>query len=277
MTPVAGPAPGAPDIAATQMRECLVGLRQGKMLGCRAYGHLWRQRQKRLGIAAREVRHRDDLTLPPEDFVRERRDVAHVDAGAYDPAALADSPQGQRNEIAGRREQDRSVEFHGRRFFGGACPHGAQLACEGLRDAVAGAREGEHLPALPHRNLRDDVRRGAKAIETQTPRLAGPHQRAVADQAGAKQGRRLDVAVAGRQREDIALVGNGAVGIAAIDLITGEARRIAEVLAPRAAMHAGAARPAQPRHADTRPRREPAGAGTVGQHPAHDLVARHQR
>ena len=67
-----------------------------------------------------------------------------------------------------------------------------------LRLLVARAREGEHAPPLVERHLGDDVRRGAEAVDAEPLGVAGQPQRAVADQAGAQERRRLDVVVAVR-------------------------------------------------------------------------------
>ena len=55
-------------------------------------------------------------------------------------------------------------------------------------------------------------------------RVAGHAQRAVADQPGAQQRRGLGVAVAVGQRKAVARVGDGVLGVAAVDLVAGEAR-----------------------------------------------------
>src|SRR4051812_43370326 len=99
-------------------------------------------------------------------------------------------------------------------------------------------------------HLRHDVGGGAKAVNADQPRVPGHAQRAVTDEAGAHQGRRLDVAPAGVDRKAIALVGDGQLGIAAVDLIAGESRAVAQILAAAAAVSADAACPAEPRHAD---------------------------
>ena len=70
------------------------------------------------------------------------------------------------------------------------------------------------------------------------------------DQPGAEQRRRLDIEIFIRQMEDVAMVGERVIGIAAVDMVAGEARRAAEVLAPRPAIVAFPAGPAQPRDAD---------------------------
>ena len=67
---------------------------------------------------------------------------------------------------------------------------------------------------------------------------------AVAYEAGAEERRRLGVRVALRDREAEALVGDGELGVAAVDVVAGEARVVAQVLAAGAAVAAAPARPA---------------------------------
>ena len=116
-------------------------------------------------------------------------------------------------------------------------------------------------------DLRDDVGRGAEAVEPEPLGVAGEAQRAVADQARAEQRRRLEIRIARREREAEALVGDDLLGVAAVEVVPGEACPVAEVLPPGRAVAAPAARPAEPRHAEP--------AAVVGL--AHDLVAGHER
>ena len=77
-------------------------------------------------------------------------------------------------------------------------------------------------------------------------------ERTVADEASAEQRRCFDAPVADGQREAEALVGDRLFGVSAVDVVTGEARRVAEVLAAASAVAADSARPAEPWDADTR-------------------------
>jgi hypothetical protein len=124
-----------------------------------------------------------------------------------------------------------------------------------LRLYVAGAGEGVDLGALRACHLRHDMRRGAEAVNAEAgelafERLAGKLERAIADQSGTEQRRSLGVAVTFRQFEHIARVGHRVAGIAAVDLIAGEARIVAEILLARAAIGASAVGPAEPGHTD---------------------------
>ena len=83
----------------------------------------------------------------------------------------------------------------GRRHVGVSRPRRSESSRKRLRGAVARPREREYPPAFPCGDLRDDVRRGAEAVEPEAHRIAGPAERAVANQAGAQQRRRVGVPV----------------------------------------------------------------------------------
>ena len=188
-----------------------------------------------------------------------------MDPGADDRAALRDRRERGRDELAGRGEDDRRVELLGRRAR--ARPLRAERARERLRLVVALARDREDAAALRPRDLRDDVRGGAEAVQPEPLGVAREPQRAVADQPRAEQRRRLEVAEPVGDREAEALVGDDPLGVAAVDVVAGEARAVAEVLAAARAEAALAARPAEPGHAEP--------AAVLGL--ADDLVAGHER
>ena len=71
----------------------------------------------------------------------------------------------------------------------------------------------------------------------------GEFERTVADQPGAEQRRGLGVAIGLGELEGVARVGNGVAGIAAVDVIAGEARVVAEILLAQAAITTGAVGP----------------------------------
>src|SRR5205085_4547202 len=163
-------------------------------------------------------------------------------------------------------EDDRGVELLRRLLAGRARPLGAERAGEGLHLLVARTREREDAPALVARHLRHDVRGGAEAVEAKAFRVAREAKRPVADQPGAEERRGLDVRVSLRDREAEARVGDRVLGVAAVEVVAGEARSVAEVLPAAQAVAALAARPAEPRDAD-------APAGRLVD--ADDLVAGH--
>src|SRR6185503_21314711 len=110
-----------------------------------------------------------------------------------------------------------------------------------LRGGVVGPGERERAPALVDRDLADDVRGGAEAVQPDALGVAAHPQRAVADQARAEERRGLEVAVALGQREAVARVGDGARRVAAVDVEAGESPADAQVLAAAAAVPALAA------------------------------------
>ena len=96
---------------------------------------------------------------------------------ADDDAAALERAQRGRDELAGGGEDDRRVERL-RRPGSSASPAHSQPSSRAkrLRGLVAGAREREHAPALVERDLGDDVRRGAEAVERRA-RAASPATR----------------------------------------------------------------------------------------------------
>ena len=162
----------------------------------------------------------------------------------------------------------------GRRIAG---PFRAERAREILCRRVAGAGEGEEPAALMARHLGHDVRGGAKAVDPEALRVARHAQGAIADQPGAHQWRRLDIAVTRIDRKAVALVGDGQLGIAAVDLVAGEAGAVAQILLPAAAILAHPAGPAEPRHPDPVADRESIGRFALLDDGADDLVPGDQR
>src|SRR5690606_15025514 len=98
-------------------------------------------------------------------------------------------------------------------------------------------------------------------------------ERAVADQAGAKQRRRLHVAGPLRNAKAVGCVGDRILGVAAVDLVAGEARPVAQVLMAAHAVGADSAGVAEPRDADAVARRELRHAAAELVDAADDLVA----
>src|SRR6202022_4034703 len=111
-------------------------------------------------------------------------------------------------------EDDRGVQLARRPLVGSAGPGRPELAREGLRLLVAGARERVHAAPLVDGQLADHVCRRAEAVE--------------ADARGGDARRR----------------------VAAVAVKAREARPRAEVLPPRQAVAALAVRPREPGHAD---------------------------
>src|SRR5262249_24703282 len=67
------------------------------------------EREQLLAVLSRQICDRPENALAPEDRVRKRRDVAHVDAGVDDRAALRDCAKCRGDELAGRGEDDRGI------------------------------------------------------------------------------------------------------------------------------------------------------------------------
>ena len=148
-----------------------------------------------------------------------------------------------------------------------ARPYGALLLCEVLGPGVVWPREREYLAALVGRRLADHVGGRPKPVQAEPGRVAGQLERAVADQPAAQERGGLLVGELVRKGQAVALVGDGPLGVAAVDIAAGEARVQAEVLAVRRAEAAGAVGPAEPGHADS--------SAVLGA--ADDLVSEHDR
>jgi hypothetical protein len=117
------------------------------------------------------------------------------------------------------------------------------------------------------RDLRDDVGGRAEAVQPESLRLPRKPQRPVPDQPRAQQRRSLQVLEAVGNRKTEPLIRDRPLGVPAIDVVSGEARKVAKVLAAGRAVPALATRPAQPRNAQPAP--------VIGL--ADDLVAGDQR
>ena len=167
---------------------------------------------------------------------------------------------------ADRGEDDRPVELLRRQLRGPARPLGAEAAGERLAVLIPVAGEGEDAPPFVDGDLAEDVGGGAEAVEADPLRLADQPQRPVADQPGAEERRRLGVGVDVGDREAEVLGGDGELGVAAVDVVAGEAGVLAEVLAPLAAVAAvPSAQPSQgtPTRSPSAKRSAPSPAATT--------------
>ena len=117
-----------------------------------------------------------------------------MDAGADHGAAGRDGTERRRNQGADGREEQRRVQLLGRPLVRGAGPFGAKAQREFDRRPVARPGEGENPAALGAGDLGDDVRRRAEAVQTEAFGIARHGERAVADEPGAEQWRRVDIA-----------------------------------------------------------------------------------
>ena len=129
-------------------------------------------------------------------------------------------------------------------------PHRAESAGKILRRDVVGSREGIDRPALPARDLGDDMSGGAEAIDAEPLGVARHHQRPPADQAGAQQRRDRNIVAVLAERESIAGIGNGVRGEAAVARVSGEERTVAEIFHALLAEPADAAGISEPGDSD---------------------------
>ena len=118
---------------------------------------------------------------------------------------------------------------------------------------------------------------GAEAVEADSLSASSHRVRPVADQPRAEKRRRLEVRVARRHGEAVALVCDRLLREPAVDVVPGEACVVAEVLAPAEAIAAAAARPGEPGDADTLPDCESGHAFADGVHRADDLMPEDER
>src|SRR5712691_2563168 len=153
----------------------------------------------------------------------------------------------------------------------------AALQRKGLAGRIAGAGEGEHLPSLSPRHLREDMRRGAEAIQAEVLRIIRLGEGSEADQSRTEERRRLGIAVTLRQRHAVALVGHRILGITAWNMKSREACPVAKVLATAPAVLAFPAGPAEPWNADAGADDEAGRIPAVRNDLSHHLVARGDR
>ena len=120
---------------------------------------------------------------------------------------------------------------------------------EDLALVVAGTGEGEDPLALVLCDLGDDVSGRPEAVDTEVLDVRGLHRQppgTIADEAGAQQRRRLGVAVALGQGEDVPFIGQVVLGEPPVQGVPVELRLVAQVFPSRPAVGALAAGPAQP-------------------------------
>src|SRR5205085_9610052 len=97
-------------------------------------------------------------------------------------------------------------------------------------------------------HLADDVRGRTEPVQADPRRVAGHRERPLSDESGAQERGRLKVRISLGHGKGVALVGDRVLRVPAVDVVTGEARAVAEVLQPRAAVAALAVSPPEPRH-----------------------------
>ncbi len=187
-------------------------------------------------------------------------------------AAFAQRFERGGNDFTGGREDDRGVEFLGRRIESAAGPRRAQLEGEFLVPGIA-RRSVDGCAPVP-RHLNRHVRGRAEPVEAEAPALldAGETQAAEADNAGAEQRGRVLIGEAIGNGVDEIFGCDDIFGVAAIDGVAGEFRMVAEILGARAAIAADAVGAMQPGNSNARAKREASSAGTELLDHADDLV-----
>jgi hypothetical protein len=116
--------------------------------------------------------------------------------------------------------------------------------------------------------------RSAKAINPEALHVTRRSQRAIADQPGAEQRCCRDIVILIGQREAVTCIGHRSLGIAAIDLIAGEAGLLAQILPAAPAILAFPAGPAKPGNAHAVARLELRHVWADRNNPADDFMAR---
>ena len=134
-------------------------------------------------VGAREVGHRAQHALAPEDLVGEGRGCRSCGC-----PRRRRRRRGPPRAAPPARARPTGAKMIAASSSSGAGPSASPAHShpssqrEGLRGVVVGAGEGEDAPALVARDLADDVRAGAEAVEPEALRVAGHPQRAVADE-----------------------------------------------------------------------------------------------
>jgi len=146
-----------------------------------------------------------------------------------------------------------------------------------LTRLIAVAGEGEDAPSLPGSDLRQDVRGGSEAVKAEALGIAGHLQRAIADEAGAKQRRRFDIAEPVGDVQAEAGVRKHVRGVTPVAAEPGESGMVAEILHSMRAVEAGAVGAPEPRNADAVAKGKTFYSCSQGQHATNDLMSRHDR
>jgi hypothetical protein len=199
-----------------------------------------------------------------------------VDACADHNTPGCDHAKCLRHQAAHRGEQNGGIKFVRRHLVRAAYPDSAKVTGKLLALGIARLRESENLPSLIAGHLGDDVGSCPESVQPQTLGVSGHHQGTIADQPGTQQWSGLGVAVSAGNTEDVTKVGDRVLGVAAVDLIAGEASPQAEILAPSEAVAAAAAGLPQPRDANPFPWIQAVDALACRDHGADDLVAENE-
>ena len=113
---------GALKVAGTQVGQGLIGLVEPVFSDRRGNPHVGDLPEELEAILPGEVGDGDELPLAPEQTVWKTGNVAHMNSRTDHPAALANSLQRQRDEMAQRRVDDGRVEGPRGRLFRASGP-----------------------------------------------------------------------------------------------------------------------------------------------------------
>ena len=233
-----------------------------------------RQFQKLAGILPRAVGDAPDILLVIERGIFDGRKGSHVDPGQRDHPPFPQHAESFRNQTSCRRKDDGAVDLGRRLLFRSPGPRGSQPP--GKFAMFFAAREHIHLATPMSCHLDGDMGGASEAVEAKPlpgANFAEP-QRAVANHARAKQRRSSGVRKGGRKRVGKVLGDDGVFGVAAIGVIAGEARRVAQIFLAATAKFASSARPIEPRHAHSVAFAKPLRAPAPSFDNTHNLVAR---
>src|SRR3989454_7855614 len=202
---------------------------------------------------------------------------SHVDPRERQRPAPREVPERLRPEVTDRREDDGPVRLHRHRVAKVAGPRRPEAAGELTVGRLA--RAHEHLAPSRACHLERDVGGRAEAVDAEPAagRRLAPLECPVPDDARAEERRGVGVAEGRRDRIGERRGRDRVVREAAVGVVASELGALAEVLAARRAVRAGAARAAQPREAHARARLEARRPGARALDPADDLVAGNDR
>jgi hypothetical protein len=137
--------------------------------------------------------------------------------------------------------------------------------------------EGVHIATVVPGHLQQNVSSGAETVDAESTSAPRHAVRAVADESGAQERRRVHVVVRVKEGEGDARVRRGVLGVPAVTVTAGEPRVPTKVLLARGAVHTRATHVAQPQDADSHSDVQVGHDGADRGDAADDLVAGDQR
>jgi hypothetical protein len=233
----------------------------------------WGYVKELFAITAGEICHRAKAALPPKQFIREFRNIAHVNACADYFASLCYCFESQGNKSANRSKENRRIERSRRQFGRTARPYRTKRFRKLLPSRITRPSEGIYLAPPRSSNLDDYMRGRAESVDSQPAGVSRFRKGAISDQTSAEERRGLRIGVGCGDRETEALVSDRELGVAPIDRVTGKTRLIAEIFAAIAAIQALATGPGKPGDANPTACLESLHPTSQRHHLAHDLVA----